>query len=332
LARNPIFERFLMPAPHPIRRESSDPEDPRLAEVVREGWEDGTQVALIGAPFDEGVRAGGGRVGAAGGPAAVREQLCRYGTLHHLEFGVSLEGLRIADLGDVAAGSGSGEEVYAALTAVVAEVARRGAVAVVLGGGHDLTFAGVRGLAVGSAVVGGVNVDAHLDVRPFTGGTMSSGMPYRRLLEEVGAFRGERLVELGIQGFSSAAAHAEYVQAHGGTILPLRQVREMGAAAAMERALRVAEAEGADLFVSIDIDSAAQAFAPGCSAPSPDGFTPADLIGFAYAAGGHARLRYFDVMEVNPAFDLDHRTARLAAALVIAFLGGYASRAEGRGA
>jgi arginase family enzyme len=199
-------------------------------------------------------------------------------------------------------------------------------VAVVLGGGHDLTFAGVRGLAGVCAPIGGVNVDAHLDVRPYAGGPMSSGMPYRRLLQEVGAFRGDRFVELGIQGLSSAAAHVEYLRSRGGTILTLRQAREMGTAAAMRQALQIAEGDAQALFVSVDIDSAAQAFAPGCSAPSPDGFSPDDLITFAFAAGRHPRLRYFDVMEVNPAFDVDHRTARLAAAVVIAFLCGYASR------
>jgi formimidoylglutamase len=305
----------------------SDAEDPRLADVVHPGWAEGTQVALIGAPFDDGVRAGGGRPGAAVGPAAIREQLCRYGTLHNLEFDVSLEALAVADLGDVAPrGDAAGEEARAALTAVVAEVVRRGAVALVLGGGHDLTFAGVRGLAGEHGTIGGINVDAHLDVRAYAGGLMSSGMPYRRLLEEVPAFRGDRFVELGIQGFSSAAAHAEYLRSRGGTLLSLREARQQGVARAMSEALQVAEQDVEALFVSIDIDSAAQAFAPGCSAPSPDGFTPADLIDCAYAAGRHPKLRYFDLMEVNPTYDVDHRTARLAAALVLAFLCGFAAR------
>jgi formiminoglutamase len=176
--------------------------------------------------------------------------------------------------------------------------------------------------------MGGVNVDAHLDVRDYPGGAMSSGMPYRRLLEEVAAFRGDRFVELGIQGFTSAAAHADYLRARGGTILSLREARQAGSGTAMDRALEIAGGEVEALFVSIDIDSAAQAFAPGCSAPNPDGFSPAELIEIAFAAGCHPRTRYFDLMEINPDFDLDHRTARLGAALLLAFLCGYAARAE----
>jgi formiminoglutamase len=94
----------------------------------------------------------------------------------------------------------------------------------------------------------------------------------------------------------------------------------------MERALEIAEREVEAIFVSIDIDSAAQAFAPGCSAPSPDGFTPAELIAIAFAAGRHPQTRYLDLMEINPNFDLDHRTARLGAALLLAFLCGFAAR------
>jgi arginase family enzyme len=82
----------------------------------------------------------------------------------------------------------------------------------------------------------------------------------------------------------------------------------------------------AALFVSLDIDSAAQAYAPGCSAPSPDGFRPDELLQLAFLAGRHASVACFDVMEVNPRYDLDDRTAALAAAAVVHFLFGLAVR------
>src|SRR5437868_3188745 len=91
------FEGLLTRPSTLIERAAADAEDPRLADVVGQGWREGAQVALVGAPFDDGVRTGGGRVGAAGGPEAIRGQLCRYGTLHNLELDVSLAGLRIVD-------------------------------------------------------------------------------------------------------------------------------------------------------------------------------------------------------------------------------------------
>jgi formiminoglutamase len=133
-------------------------------------------------------------------------------------------------------------------------------------------------------------------------------------------------VELGIQGFTTAAAHADYVRGRGGAILSLRETRQLGAEGAMARALDLAGQDVDALFTSLDIDSAAQAFAPGCSAPNPDGFSPADLIAIAFAAGRHLRTRYFDLMEINPDFDIDARTARLGAALFLAFLCGYVAR------
>src|SRR5205807_6828629 len=100
----------------------------------------------------------------------------------------------------------------------------------------------------------------------------------------------------------------------------------LGADAVMARALETAGRDVDALFVSLDIDSAAQAFAPGCSAPSPDGFAPDDLIAITFAAGRHPKTRYFDVVEINPNFDVDSRTARLGAAILLAFLSGYAAR------
>jgi formimidoylglutamase len=306
-----------------------DREDPRVYHVIRVDDEGAADAALLGAPFDGGVMAGGGRAGAADGPAAVRRALRRAGTTYHLDHDLSLEGLSIVDAGDLIATTDTAE-THARLEAAVGALLARGAISIVIGGGHDLTYATVAALARrAGGPVGGVSLDAHLDVRPVRDGRITSGTPFRRLLEDLPGCAGERFVVLGPHGNRNARSHVEWLRARGGQIVTLAEARQLGVAAAMEAALVRAGGEipiGADVFVSLDIDAAAQAFAPGCSAPGADGFRPDELLSLAFLAGRHPRVACFDVMEVNPRFDHDDRTAALAAAAIVQFLFGLAQR------
>jgi Arginase family len=64
----------------------------------------------------------------------------------------------------------------------------------------------------------------------------------------------------------------------------------------------------------------------GC-ALDPDGQRPGSLwLAAAEAAGAKPLVRSADVVELNPAYDLDGRTARLAALTVWRLLRGVASR------
>jgi formiminoglutamase/guanidinobutyrase len=81
------------------------------------------------------------------------------------------------------------------------------------------------------------------------------------------------------------------------------------------------------LFVSIDLDVFAAAYAPGVSAPGTEGLTAEEGRALAHAAGRAPKVRLFELMELSPPHDLDQRTARLAALLVCAFLSGLARRA-----
>ena len=204
------------------------------------------------------------------------------------------------------------------------EALRAGACVVLLGGGHDGAFASHSALlrAVPGRVAA-VNVDAHLDVRPLRNGKITSGTPFRRLAERWGDRYG--LHEFGIQPQHNARAHRLFCEERGFLIVTLAQARERGIAPAFERALAQ---DGEALAVSLDLDSVEAASAPGVSAPCPDGFSAADLVACARAAGADPRVRVLDVMELSPPLDVDGRTARLAAMAIWSFLAGYATRAR----
>jgi formimidoylglutamase len=304
-------------APH------TDADDLRVAHRMRPDDSGDADAALLGVPFDGGVTAGGGRAGAAAGPAAVRRALARAGSVYHLERDLSLEGLDVVDAGDLEVAEETAE-THRRLEAALQALLARGVTPIVIGGGHDLTYASLAALGK-AAAIGAINIDAHLDVRPLREARITSGTPFRRALE-AGYLDGSRFVVLGPHGNRNARSHVEWLRARGGRILSLTEVRRLGAGAAMATALAWAAGGDGEVFVSLDIDSAAQAYAPGCSAPSPEGFRPEELLAFAFLAGAHAAVAGFDLMELNPRFDLDDRTAALAAAAIVHFLFGLANR------
>jgi len=104
-------------------------------------------VAILGAPFDGGTSA---RSGARFGPMAIR--MCDYlphdGERPSLALRTDgLKDLGVVDAGDVEMYSGDIEVALPALEAAVEKVTRSGAVPVILGGDHSVTFPDAKGVA-----------------------------------------------------------------------------------------------------------------------------------------------------------------------------------------
>jgi formiminoglutamase len=293
-----------------------DAADPRLGDRVNRGAGayETAAVVILGCPQDEGVRRNGGRPGAAQAPAEIRRALYKM-TVN------GLGALGLADAGDVVPQAGL-EETHAALQAAVARLLADGKRVVVLGGGNDISYPDCAALARQAGDVLAFNVDAHFDVRPDA--QRNSGTPYRQLLEE-GHVKPERFFELGSQPFCNAEAHAQYLAGKGARVVPLEALRAKGAARVVRRALR--EGAGARaVFWGFDMDVVNAAEAPGVSAPNPLGLSGVELCELARLAGAEKRTRIVEFTEVNPAFDVDGRTARLAAAALWHYLAAVAAR------
>lgn len=277
-------------------------------------------VCLLGLADDTGVAMNGGRVGAKDGPRAFRAALARLGVAEPMgaNGGAGPVLASVFDAGDVVPGA-TLEETHRRVTAAAREISRRGLFVVGIGGGHDLTFALVRGvIESGRAITRGVYLDAHLDVR----GEAGSGMPMRALVEECGV---KSLACIGAQQTVNSREHGEWFARHGGRVHEngvLDQPHELA------RVLRGGDELGASVmaFVSIDLDGIDGAHAPGVSAVNPAGCTGAQAARLARAAGACPSVACFDIMELNPAFDVDGRTARVAAHLFLSFLLGLADR------
>lgn len=299
-----------LPADPALLFTRDDAADPRLGDRVNRGAGayEGAHVAILGCPQDEGVRRNKGRPGAAQGPAEIRRALYKM-TVN------GLGTLGLHDAGDVVP-QGSLEDTHAALQTTVAQLLADGKRVVVLGGGNDISYPDCAALAQHAGDVLAFNIDAHFDVRPNA--ERNSGTPYRQLLEE-GLLNGPRFFELGSQPFCNAAEHARYLHEKRARVVPLDDLRAKGAARVVRRALREATAAKA-VFWGFDLDVVNAAEAPGVSAPNPLGLSGAELCELARLAGAEPRTRVVEFSEVNPAFDVDGRTAKLAAAAIWHYL------------
>lgn len=278
-------------------------------------------VVLVGVPQDIGVRRNHGRPGAAEAPDRVKAMFYRLAAFDTETRRAVPDGY-VFDAGNIDC-SGELEDIHARLESVVGEICRAGLIPVVIGGGHDITYAAASGVHGVHGSLGIFNFDAHLDVRPPTP-QRNSGTSFRMLIDG-GQLDPQRFVEFGIQPFANARKHIEWLEERGGTIRTLDAVRESGVGNALTEALDVAAGVGA-LYGTLDIDGVRSADAPGVSAPSPDGLSAGDLLSAARMLGEHPRCVALDIVEVNPVFDADNRTAKLAAHAIARFLAGVLGR------
>jgi formimidoylglutamase len=307
----------------------NDPKDRRLGELIaRADISDVKrgEIAILGVPEDRGITANKGRAGAAKGPDEIRRKLYKLTP----GFYIDTTKLNIKDAGNIDTEGLYLEEVHQAEQNAVADIVARGALPIVLGGGHDLTYPGVAGLVQGAGIghdgLGLINVDAHLDVRTDENG-INSGTSFYRALTQLPdkALIGDSFVEFGIQEQYNSPYYYNWVRAQGGHVYTLREVSER----VMESFLNILTLSGRNghrVALSLDIDAVRSTEAPGASASNPSGLKAPELEKIAYLAGRSSNVRYLDIMEVSPPLDEGHRTSALAASALFWFFRGLSER------
>lgn len=283
-----------------------DANDPRLGEHVARDPADyaRAEVVIVGCPQDMGVARNRGRIGAREAPDHIRRMLYRLTPL-----GLSHDPARIFDLGDVPV-----QDSLEANAELHRDIARRilddGKRLIVLGGGNDIAYPDASALALTARRMIALNVDAHFDVRADT--PMNSGTPYRQLIEE-GYIDPARFHELGYQPQANAKAYLDYLSAKGAHAVSLAEWRAGGLMPVVDAALAD---DGDAIFWGFDMDVVRGADAPGVSAVNPLGLTADEFVALWARAGADPRARLIELSEVNPRFDVDGRTARLAAVAI----------------
>lgn len=144
-----------------------------------------------------------------------------------------------------------------------------------------------------------LHFDAHPDLYDeFDGNPLSHASPFARIME---AGHARRLVQVGIRTLNRHCQ--EQAQRFGVEIVPMRDFAP--------NAVPIPEPP---LYVSIDLDALDPAFAPGVSHHEPGGLSVRDILSVLHRVPGP--IVGADVVEYNPARDVNGMTAVVAAKLI----------------
>ena len=269
-------------------------------------------VAIIGAPFDDLVTY---RSGARFGPRAIREAQYTSGSVNSLQLGVEpFDVLTVLDAGDANIVPASWERAHAMIYRKVREVAATGAIPIVLGGDHSITWPSATAVAElrppGS--VGIVHFDAHADTAPHSWGQLAGhGSPMRRLIES-GAVQGKNFVQVGLRGYWPPVEVLEWMRDQGLRYHLMTEIEDRGADAVLADA--IAEAlDGPDsIYLSLDIDVVDPGLAPGTGTPEPGGMLTREVLRAVRQIVAAVELAGMDIVEVSPPYDWAESTAMIA--------------------
>jgi len=286
-------------------------------------WDDiEANVAILGAPFDCGTQ---WRPGARFGPRAIREASTLFsfghgGAYDHEEGETYLEPgkVQMVDLGDADIIHTDTVNSHANIEFGVRKILRAGALPVTIGGDHSINIPCINAFAENCAEHGPLHIvqfDAHLDfVDERHGVRFGHGNPMRRAAEKEYV---SGLSQLGIRNVSSTAREGyEEAIAMGSDILSVRQVRNLGARAVLDRI-----PAGARYYVTIDIDGFDPSIAPGTGTPSHGGFTYYEVLEILSGLAKQGSVVGIDLTEVAPDYDQSGTTAILAAQLLMNLIG-----------
>jgi formiminoglutamase len=285
----------------------------RIFQIMNQS--ESAEYVLIGFCSDEGVQRNKGRIGAAEAPNAIRKQLANL-PVH--------QPISIADRGDVICENGLLEQAQQILADQVAEALAQGEKPIVLGGGHEVAYGSFSGLFQylqshePEKNIGIINFDAHFDLREAE--QASSGTPF---------LQAAKLSEQHQKQFNYLCIG---VAKHSNTKVLFETAEQLNCEYIYDRDVQVARLDSLVqkvqkfidqvdyLYVTIDIDVFASSIAPGVSAPAVKGIDLAVFDPLIQMIKNTGKIRVFDVAECNPQFDIDHKTAKLAAYIIFNYI------------
>ncbi len=265
---------------------------------VGAGGREGARWALFGAPLDATVSF---RPGSRFGPAAIR---AASPVLEEWSptLGAGFDQRPFCDLGDLDLAPGDVDGALHVIGATTRRLLSEGVRPLMLGGEHLVSWPAVAAVASRHPDLRVLQLDAHADLRlDYMGRRSSHATVMRRIAEVIGP---ERCYQMGIR--SGTAEEWAFAATSG--------VRFAPAARSMPEEWR-ADLEAGPVYVTVDIDFADPAYAPGTGTPEPGGATAVEMLAAIDALAG-LHVVGADVVEVAPAYDPGGITATLAAKVV----------------
>ncbi|WP_222983095.1 formimidoylglutamase [Flagellimonas meishanensis] len=271
-------------------------------------------IALLGYACDEGVRRNQGRIGAVEGPDAIKKSIGKMP--NHLASHTVLH-----DIGSITCKDGDMEAAQNELADAVSSLLMKKQFPIVLGGGHDVAYGHYRGIKhyldskKKGQSMGIINFDAHFDLRKNTD-RGNSGTPFYQIAKDCEKENIDfNYLCLGIR---KDANDRELFQTAKDmdVVYVMSDTFQMHFLEEINTWINAFINNVDHVYVTIDLDGFSSAFAPGVSAASPMGFMPRIVIECLKTIMASGKLISLDIAEMNPRYDVDGQTAKLAASLV----------------
>ncbi len=262
---------------------------------------------LHGFTVDEGVKRNQGRVGSKDAPDFIRKSISNFPVIN--------PNFSLKDFGDINYENEDLENTQNKLAEKVQLVLQKGGKSVVFGGGHEVMFAHYSGIkkAFPTQKIGIINIDAHFDNReidPTIGA--SSGTGFWQITQEGDIHS----LHIGIQRNSNTLKLFDTAHQYGMKYILAEELFFENLPKLYPKINEFIEQSDV-VYLTICMDVFNVSIAPGVSALAYNGiFADASFMQIFKLILGSQKLLAMDVAEVNPTYDTNEITSRLAASLV----------------
>lgn len=284
---------------------------------LQKTWEKNSDIsfAILGFCSDEGVKRNHGRVGAVGGPTAIREALAK--------LPIQKTNFECVDVGNILCADGDLEKSQQALGEVIELLLKNKMNPIILGGGHELAYGHYLGLerTFPEKSLGIINFDSHLDMRPLLPGDKgSSGTPFLQIAKAHHANKRKFDYNcVGVQHAGNTRLNIDTAKKFDAKIMWADELHQGQLEKCVDFIDRIID-QNDIIYLSVCLDVFAAAFAPGVSAIQPLGLFPWHIIPLIRQLAASGKVISYDIAEMSPQHDIENLTAKLAANLIFEFI------------
>jgi formiminoglutamase len=268
--------------------------------------------ALIGFKCDEGVQRDLGRTGAFEGPTAIRQRLAK--------LPIQKSNFHCYDIGNIICTDHDLELSQQALGEVVASLLQQDIIPIIMGGGHEVAWGHYQGVAKTYSPrkrLGIINFDAHFDMHimhPTHKGSASTTFYQIAEAHELEKRQFDYNC-IGIQHAGNIRPAFEIAKKYNVKFILADDFHQGLQEKCFDFIDRVVD-ENELIYLSLSLDVFSPAYAPGVGSIQPLGLNPWHVIPLIRQAAASTKVICYDIAEYIPRYDIDHRTAKLAATLI----------------
>lgn len=268
--------------------------------------------AIVGFKCDEGVQRDLGRTGAFEGPTAIRQSLAK--------LPIQKNHIQIVDAGNIICTDHDLEASQAALADVINMLLANNLRPIVIGGGHESAWGEFQGIVrtyPNEKRLGIINFDAHFDMHSLQPSYRGSSSTVFYQIAEAHKELQKRFDYncIGIQHAGNIRQEFDVAKNYATKIVFADELHQGSAEKCFDFVDRVID-ENDMIYMSLSLDVFSPAFAPGVGSLQPLGLNPWHVIPLIRQIAASTKVVCYDLVEHVPRYDLDHRTAKLAAALI----------------